>query len=247
MKPFSPLPRRRCGPIPSRVPAPAGAACVLSLVLLLVLSATGVCRAATIAGRVLTAEDADAIAPGAEVSLVFHSPGGQMEQRQTTADASGHFHFVDLAADTSIAYVLQIDYRGTQFLSAPIRFTPEEETIDYNIVLASDEPPMGEMPAGHPPLGGEPLMGRPVRPNAGHTLLLAAWVVLVFALLAALARRKGVTEDPALAPGARELVRDIASLDNRHADGVIGEEEYRKVRDGLMRRLKAIHAKGRHA
>ena len=227
--------------------ATTGAARALLLICLSTLCGVGISRGGTIAGRVFTADHPDSIAPGAAVSLVFRLPQGEMVRQQTAADASGHFHFIDLAADTSIAYVLRIDYKGMQFLSEPIQFTPGEDVVDYNILLSGGEPPMEEMPAGHPPVGSGPPLGRPVRPNALHAVILVAWVVLMFVLLALIARRKPATEDPTLAPGARDLVRDIASLDNRHADGVIGEEEYRKVREGLMRRLRAMSAKGRHA
>jgi hypothetical protein len=39
---------------------------------------------------------------------------------------------------------------------------------------------------------------------------------------------------------ARILIRDIASLDNSFREGIIGEAEYRKVREGLMERLRGV-------
>jgi hypothetical protein len=200
--------------------------------------------AATIAGRVFTADDPDSIAPGAPVSVVFRPPAGEVQRLQTTADAEGHFHFVDLSADSSIAYVLRIDFKGMQFLSSPIRFEPGEDVVEFNVLLSGGMP-QGEVPAGHSGITGEPAQGRPVRPNALHTILLSVWVTLIFALLAVLARRKlRAGGEQRLPAAARGLVRDIASLDNSHAGGVIGEEEYRKVREGLMTRLRALIGRG---
>lgn len=204
--------------------------------------------AATIAGRVFTADDPDSIAPGAPVSLVFRPPSGEVQRLQTNSDAEGHFHFMDLSPDTTIAYVLRIDARGMQFLSSPIRFEPGEDVVEFNVLLSGGIPqggmPAQEMPAGHPSVPGGPPLGRPVRPNALHTILLALWVTLIFALIAMLARRKTAKSgEPQLPASARGLVRDIASLDNSHAGGVIGEEEYRKVREGLMARLRALIGK----
>lgn len=201
--------------------------------------------AATIAGRVFTADHPDSIAPGAPVSVVFRPPAGEVQRLQTNADAEGHFHFVDLSADSSISYVLRIDFKGMQFLSSPIRFEPGEDVVEFNVLLAGGMP-QGEMPAGHPAVSGGPPQGRPVRPNALHTILLSVWVAMIFALIAVLARRKRPQGgDRTLPAVARGLVRDIASLDNSHADGVIGEEEYRKVREGLMIRLRALIGKER--
>jgi hypothetical protein len=199
--------------------------------------------AATIAGRVYTADHPDSIAPGAPVSLVFRPKQGDMQRLQVSADAEGHFHFMDLSADSSIAYVLKIDFKGREFLSSPIRFRPGEDVVEFNVLLAGGMP-QEEMPAGHPSIsGGEP-EGRPVRPNALHTILIVLWTVILFGLLGVLARRKGSPEGRPLPAGAKGLIRDIAGLDERHADGVIGEDEYRKVRDGLMTRLRALGAKG---
>ena len=199
--------------------------------------------AATIAGRVFTADHPDSIAPGAPVSVVFRPPGGEVQRLQTDADAEGHFHFVDLSADSSIAYVLRIDFKGMQFLSSPIRFEPGEDVVEFNVLIAGGMP-QGEMPSGHPSVPSGPPQGSPVRPNALHTILLALWVTMIFAFLAALIRRKlRPGGERALPAAARGLVRDIASLDNSRAGGVIGEEEYRKVREGLMIRLRALIGK----
>jgi hypothetical protein len=220
---------------------------LLAIVLLPVTGAPAA-RGATLAGRVFTADHPDSIAPGAPVSLIFRPPQGEVQRLQSTADEGGHFHFVDLSPDTSIAYVLRIDYKNLQFLSSPIQFAPGEEVVEFNVLLAGGGAPGGDMPEGHPSIPGEPMQGSPVRPNTLHTILLALWVILVFALLALLARRSASTRgDEILSPAARDLVRDIASLDNRHADGVIGAEEYRKVRDGLMARLRTLSSKRHRA
>jgi hypothetical protein len=208
---------------------------------LLLASAVGV-HAGTISGRVFTAESPDSVAKGASVTLVYPGTGGQMNRARAETDGSGHFHFTDLAQDTSITYVLQITLRGRDFLSGAIRFEPGQSEVEYSVLLSEGPPSGGDLPTGHPPLSGQrPPQGVPVRSNPIHTVLLVLWIVLVFALLAIMARpRPGRARSPEIPAPVRALVRDIASLDIRHEDGVIGEEEYRKVREGLVTRLRSL-------
>ena len=208
---------------------------------LLFASASGV-QAGTISGRVFTAENPDSVAKGATAILVYPGTGGQMNRARAETDDSGHFHFMDLAQDTSITYVLQITLRGRDFLSGAIRFEPGQSEVEYSVLLSDESPSGGDLPGGHPPLSGQrPPQGVPVRPNPVHTILLVLWIVLVFALLAIMARpRPGRGKAPETPASVRALVRDIASLDIRHEDGVIGEEEYRKVREGLVTRLRSL-------
>jgi hypothetical protein len=214
----------------------------LLLAAFLFVSVAGAARAGTIGGRVFTAENPDSVAKGAGVTLIFRGADGELTRTKSLTDESGHFHFLDLAQDSSIGYVLQINHAGRDFLSTPIHFGPGQSEVDYSVLLSDQAPTPEGMPSGHPPLSGErPPVGTPVRPNPVHTILIVVWIVLVFGLLAILARRRvgdaGAAEPPA---AVRALIRDIASLDNRHEDGVIGEEEYRKVREGLVARLRSL-------
>lgn len=204
------------------------------------------CSAAggVILGRVYTAEHEDSVGRGGKVDLIFRDEAGQRQEISRTTGDDGHFHFADLSTDTAYVYVLRIALRGRSFLSEPIRFAPGETEIDYNVLLTDQVPMTGEMPAGHPPTPTAPVTGQPLRQNPTHTLLIVLWIVLLFALLALLARRttRGAPETGS-AP-ARALARDIAGLDRRHADGLIGDEEYRKVRAGLVDRLRALTSGG---
>jgi hypothetical protein len=194
-------------------------------------------HAGSIAGRAFSADHPDSVAQGASVTLIFHAGTAdtEMKELRTTSDAGGHFHFLDLASDTSIAYVLQINYRGRDFLSNPIRFTPGSDEIDYSVLLA-DEPPDAE--GGH---GMMPPTGVPPRQNPFHMVLIVLWVVLLFAVFGVLARREDSRRRTAgLPPMAQALAREIAGLDLRHADGTIGDEEYRKVRGSLLARLEKV-------
>jgi hypothetical protein len=212
---------------------------LLAFGLLLAVSAPA--HAGNITGRVFTAENPDSLAKGAGVTLIFRGADGEMIRKKLETDTDGHFHFLDLAQDTSIAYVLQIFYRGRDFLSEPIHFTPGQDEVDYSVLLSDRARSEGDLPSGHPPLTGQPPQGIAVRPNPLHTVLIVLWIVLIFALLAFLGRPRAGDAKAAEPPaGVRALIRDIASLDNRHADGVIGEEEYRKVREGLVARLRTL-------
>ncbi len=214
---------------------------LLLLAYALLVAVVAPAHAGSITGRVFTAENPDSLARGAGVTLIFRGADGEMTRSKLETDAQGHFHFLELAQDTSIAYVLQIVYRGRDFLSEPIRFTPGQDEVDYSVLLSDRAPGEGNMPSGHPPLTGQPPLGIAVRPNPVHTLLLVLWIALIFALLAFLGRpRAGGARTEASPPAVRALIRDIASLDNRHEDGVIGEEEYRKVREGLVARLRTL-------
>jgi hypothetical protein len=212
------------------------------LALALILGSSAVAGAGTITGRVFTAESADSVAKGATVVLVYPGSDGQMNRAKALTDESGHFHFMDVSQDTSIAYVLQITLHGRDFLSGAIKFEPGQSEIDYSVLLTDESPDGGDLPSGHPPLSGQqPPRGVALRPNPVHAVLIVLWIALVFGLLAIMARpRRGSGEGSEAPAAVRTLVRDIASLDLRHEDGVIGDDEYRKVREGLMARLRSL-------
>jgi hypothetical protein len=199
--------------------------------------------AGTISGRLFTAEDPDSVAPNVAVTLVFRGQGEELERLSTTSDETGHFHFMDVNADTSIGYVLRLDYRGREFLGTPMRFLPGQSEITFNVLLSDQAPPEGTLPEGHPPLQESEAVVAPPVQNPLHMVLIVAWITILFIGIALLARRprEGGAGTPA---PARSLARDIASLDLRHAEGAIGQEEYEKVRSGLVERLRTV-SKGR--
>lgn len=203
-------------------------------------------RAKTIAGTVMTAQHPDSFVARAPVVLIFREGQDATRRLQAEADERGHFHFTELAADTSINYVLSIDHRGQQFLSAPIRFRPEQEIIEFNVLLSAGMDP-GAMPSGHPPIEDPgPRFGKPVKVDPAHTILLVLGITAAFFGLGMAARRRVAASSAADLPAhARPLVRDIASLDINFGEGIIGEEEYRKVRAQLMERLRGIEKGGR--
>ncbi len=213
------------------------------LVAAAMLISPGVLRAQSgaILGRVFTAEHEDSVGRGCSVELIYRDANGERREMSRTTGDDGHFHFADLPIDTALTYVLRIEFRGRGFLSEPIRFRPGESEIDYNVLLTDQEPPEGAVPPGHPPLPGAPAMGVPVRQDPLHTILIVLWVLLVFGLLALLARRDAPRGRRDSVPAAaRALARDIAGLDRSFAQGAIGEEEYRKARAALSQRLRVM-------
>lgn len=193
----------------------------------------------SILGRVYTAEHEDSVGRGAAVELIYRDSAGERQEIRRSTGEDGHFHFSDLSTDSALVYVLRISLRGRAFLSDPIRFAVGETEIDYNVLLSDADPDFGDLPAGHPPMPGAPATGRPVAQSPAHTVLIVLWTVLLFALFALLARRNESQAREGDDPAARALARDIAGLDRRRADGVIGDEEYRKVRAVLVEQLRA--------
>ena len=217
---------------------------LLLLSLLVVLGGGAAAQGGSIHGGVFTAEDPDSIAPGCSVELIYRDAEGELRRVHSISGEDGSFQFSGLPTADSIGYVLQIAHRGRSFLSVPIRFEAGQEEIAYNVLLKEDDAG-GDLPAGHPPLGAERAPARPVRQNPTHAILIVLWVVVlftVFAFLARCGRRRAAGRELPLQ--AQAFIRDIASLDLRHEDGVIGEEEYRKVRAGLVERLRSLDPGG---
>ena len=198
--------------------------------------------AGEIVGGAFTAEHPDSVAAGCSVSLIYRDAAGERQQIDKTTGEDGHFHFAGLSTSPDFSYVIQISYRGRSFLSAPVQFPAGEDVVEYSVLLSRETPAFGEMPSGHSDIpGATPPAARAARQSPAHTILIVLWIVAIFVLFAWMGRPRGESA-PAdrLSPQARSLVRDIAGLDLRHEDGVIGEEEYRKVRQGLIDRLRSM-------
>jgi hypothetical protein len=203
---------------------------------------------ATIHGRVFTAAHEESLLSAAPVSLVFRDSQGQDQRLETETDAGGHFHFIDVSPDTSIQYVLSVDYLGRAFEGSALQFSPGEEEITFNLLLNRPGAGGEGMPAGHPPLGGQPFMGEPAVQQPLHTVLITLWIAVLFAGLALLIRRgPGARGELKPSPKAQSLIRDIASLDNRHSEGIMGDEEYQKVRTSLLQQLRALAGERRRS
>jgi hypothetical protein len=199
-----------------------------------------VAHGGVINGTVFTAEHEDSLAVNVPVSLAFQDSTGEFRQIAGRTDRSGRFVFEDLSTDPMTLYRLRIDFRGQDFSGAPMRFEPGQTEIGFDVLLADELPPGSSLPAGHPPVGGPPLRTRPVAQRPLHTVCITLAVVLLFVALAlAIPQPRRGRGRIRLSADARRLVRDIAGLDHRYADGVIGPEEYRKVRASLMDRLRS--------
>lgn len=211
---------------------------VLHALLLSVLAVPA--GAGTISGRLFTADHPDSIAPGVGVTLVYRGQGDELQRLSTQSDETGHFHFLDVSPDTSVSYVLRLDYKGREFLGSPIRFLPGQAEITFNVLLSNQMPPEATLPEGHPALPGSQPIVEPAVQNPVHMVLIAAWIAVLFVGMALLARRSGREPRSGMPASARALARDIASLDLRHTEGAIGLEEYQKVRAGLVARLRSV-------
>ncbi|MBD3163371.1 MAG: hypothetical protein GF328_14815 [Candidatus Latescibacteria bacterium] len=219
------------------------------LVLLAALASAGAAAGATLHGRVFSAEHEDSLARGAPVLLLVERSGEIVERLESRTDEEGLFHFHDLDPDSALSYTVEVTYDGREFRGRPTRFAAGQDLMEMNLLLSAGLPD-GEVPPDHPSIPETPRTGRPVEPNPLHTLLITAWIVLLFLWLVRLSRpsdpgRSARAGAPDRMPEAEALVRDIAALDNRREDGVIGEEEHRKVRAALKRRLEELTAGAR--
>jgi hypothetical protein len=193
----------------------------------------------TIHGLVFSAAHNDSIVAEAPVALVYRDSEDQPRRIETTTDARGHFHFTDVSSDPSIEYILHVAYLGRDFQGSPLQFPPGKEEIEFNVLVNS---PSGseQLPSSHPPIGGRSLRGEPAVQDPLHTVLIVLWILVLFLGLGLLMRPApgtgGETKTP---PKARALIREIASLDNRYDEGIMGDEEYRKVRGSLLAQLRA--------
>jgi hypothetical protein len=144
-------------------------------------------------GQAFTSQDPESTAAGAEVTLIYREASGAIQHIPTTTGEDGSFRFTGLAVDSSIAYVVKVDYLGRTFLGAPVHFHPPESRLEFDVLVSANAPvATGELPPGHPAVDAEtpPSEGRPVRDEPGLTILLTLGVAALFALPVYLLRRK---------------------------------------------------------
>jgi len=152
-----------------------------------------------ILGQAFTADNPDSTAGGAAVTLVYRDAGGAVRHQDATAGADGSFDFTGLPADTAIAFVIKVDYRGLNFLGSPVHFAPGQPHLEFNVLVsARPEPSNQELPAGHPPVEAEapPPPGRPVPDRPGVTVLLTMGVAALFGIPVYLLARKDRRNEP---------------------------------------------------
>jgi len=217
----------------------------IALLVLLLASAHAPARAqqaGMILGQLFTAEHPESVAAGADLTLIFREPGSEVVERiNVKAGQDGTDLFSPVSTDPAIAYVIKVHYFGRDYLGAPMSFEPGSSLLEFNFLVARDAAPIPQTDA-HPPMAGafDPHMHPPIEPVRQDPLAAVAIVMGVLTLFAfpfLLGRRTG--EGPARIEGsAADLMRDIASLDLRFADGDLEEPEYRAVRARLFAKLE---------
>lgn len=197
-------------------------------------------------GRLFTADHPESLAVGAEVFLLFETPEGS-KQLVTRSDTGGAYVFTGLSTEATIQYVLRVDYRGNNFLGAPLSFSPGQTQLSQSFLVSTTAPPVGggagtaegQMPANHPPVPGQE--GRPVPEKPGDAIGLTLLLLALFGVPLYLMRnREAAATAPRPSGAVESLIRDIAALDLRHETGVIDREDYERVRGSLKRRLSEL-------
>jgi hypothetical protein len=194
-----------------------------------------------IRGQLFTAQDPESVAAGAEVTLIFRKPGASVPERiPAHAGQDGTYLFAPVSTDPAIAYVVMVHYFGRDYLGAPMSFQQGSALLEFNFLVSRDAAPIPQTDA-HPPMDGSldghlhpPLL--PVRQDPVAAAIIVLGVLTLFALPFLLAR---AGDEPGRIEGsAADLMRDIASLDLRFADGDLDEPEYRAVRERLFAKLE---------
>lgn len=199
--------------------------------------------AGSIHGQLFTAQDPDSIAAGARVTLVYRNGDGALDRIEAVSDAQGRYAFSGLDTDTRLAYVVRVRYLDRDFLSAPIEFPEGTTDQEFDFLVSADAaplPPDGELPPDHPPISDATGFGRPVRQDPLAMLGIVAFLIALFAWPILVLRDRDRAREAARSGPAQSLIRDIAGLDVRFADGLIDEPEYRAVRESLFLRLRAL-------
>ncbi|MCA9726904.1 MAG: hypothetical protein KC729_04420 [Candidatus Eisenbacteria bacterium] len=228
---------------------PCRSVLLVALVALLALSLGAPVQAqnagtGTILGQLFTAEHPDSVAGQAELTLIFRPAGAETVERVSqTAGPDGSYRFDGVSTDPTISYVIKVHYFGRDFLGAPIAFEAGQSVLEFNFLVARDAKPIPQSD-GHPPMdggmGGSGMGGvlQPVRQDPLAAVAIVAGLLAFFLLPVAMERRKGPAERPRLDGAASDLMRDIASLDLRFANGELAESDYRSVRSSLFQKLE---------
>lgn len=201
-------------------------------------------NAGMIRGQLFTAQHPESVAAGAELTLIFRNPGSEVVERTVTrAGQDGTYLFAPVSTDPAIAYVIKVHHFGRDYLGAPMSFEPGSALLEFNFLVARDAAPIPQTEDAHPPMGGalDAHTHPPVQPVRQDPIAAAAIVLGVLTLFALpfLLDRSRSGDGPGKIEGsAADLMRDIASLDLRFADGDLEEPEYRAVRERLFAKLE---------
>jgi hypothetical protein len=204
----------------------------------------------SIVGQLFTAEHPDSVAAGAQLTLIYRTPAGEVERVPASAGPHGEYEFQGLSADPSIQYVIKVSHFGRDFLGAPIQFESGQTTLAYNFLVARDAAPLpaGGM-EGHPPISSDtPAQMAPptVRQNPVTMTVIVLTILALFGLPITTAYRRDrvSSESGREDPEAAALIRDIASLDLRFSRQELESTDYEAVRRSLLRRLHELTGVG---
>lgn len=220
----------------------------LALLLFLVILAPSIAGAqqsgvGIIRGQLFTAQHLDSVAAGAELTLIYRQSAAEpVERMTTTAGADGTYLFTPVSPDPTIAYVIKVHHFGRDFLGAPMSFEPGSSLLEFNFLVSRDAQPVPQTD-GHPPMEDASGPGaheiERIRQDPLAAVAIVAGVLTLFALpfLVGRSRRSGDRERR-VEGAAADLMRDIASLDLRFAEGDLEESDYRSVRASLFEKLE---------
>ena len=221
----------------------------IALLLVLLVSAHSPARAqeeglrGIIRGQLFTAQDPESVAAGAEVTLIFRNPGATVPERiPVRAGQDGTYHFAPVSTDPAVAYVVMVHHFGRDYLGAPMSFEPGSSLLEFNFLVSRDAAPIPQADS-HPPMGGAPDAHthptlQPVRQDPIAAAAIVLGVLTLFAFPFLLGRARAGDGPGRIDGSAADLMRDIASLDLRFADGDLEEPEYRAVRARLFAKLE---------
>lgn len=209
------------------------------------VSAGSAAAQGSILGQLFTAENPDSVAAGAELTLIFRTPDGEVARVPARAGSHGEYEFAGLSTDPAIQYVIRVSYFGRDFLGAPIQFGPGETELAYNFLVARDAAPLPEGGMeGHPPVTNSSSVSaqmppRGVRQDPVTMFVIVLTILAAFGLPIATAYKRDRTGDGVQGedPESAALIRDIASLDVRFDRQELEASDYEAVRRSLLRRL----------
>jgi hypothetical protein len=218
-----------------------------ALLLVLVILAPPIARAqsgvGTIRGQLFTAQHLDSVAGGAELTLIYRQSASEpVERMTTTAGEDGTYLFTPVSPDPAIAYVIKVHHFGRDFLGAPMSFEPGSSLLEFNFLVSRDAQPVPQSD-GHPPMedasDSHAHEVERVRQDPLAAVAIVGGVLTLFALPFLAGRSRGSGNRERRVEGAAaDLMRDIASLDLRFAEGDLEESDYRSVRASLFEKLE---------
>jgi hypothetical protein len=121
--------------------------------------------AGLIYGTLYTAKQANSIAPGVGIALIYRDARGERHQVEARTDDRGRFSFPGLPTDGGESYVLRVQGAERPFLSSPLQFEAGQQRLLFNFVAPGPLP----APAHASPVSAKPTSNaaeRKVAPTA---------------------------------------------------------------------------------